>query len=118
MDIYFNKNYSPSALDSTNGFFGPRKILSYNEKYLYIADSGRKYNLDGENKISFTPANRVVKFKISDMIIENVLLIDEQYAFVHPNTIILPGMRDDVDVYELGGELYSNENDKYPCIFQ
>lgn len=76
-------NYSPS--DSTSEFFGPKRILSYDSQYLYIADSGNNYSLEGENDIiQFTPVNRIVKFDIQNMSVTSITNVPATLTFVSP----------------------------------
>ena len=84
--------YTPQTY--TNQFYGPQKILSYNDSYLYIADSGISYIIDfaSDNQITFEPVNRIVKVDIhnDNMAFAGVIDVEENMSFtVSPTTIFL-----------------------------
>ena len=110
-------NYSPQ--NSESEFYGPQKILSYDNQYIYIADSGYKFILpDGENEFCFEPVNRVVKFDISSMSIDAISAVLEDENFIYPiETIFIYGTEgysgDDTEVFDEDSYTYTV---KHPYI--
>ena len=110
------KNYSPSAIGSKDGFYGPQKILSYNTNYLYIADYGQNLILDEYKIVYFKPVSRIVKVNIQNMTIEDVMEINSATPFILAESLILPDSGDGREAYT--GEGYSYMGAKYPVILE
>lgn len=106
--IYFPQNPEEK-------FYGPQKILSYDDSYLYIADSGNNYILTGnDNDITFEPVNRVIKVNIHDdeMNLEEVINVDGSVRFTIPQTTIFisdPVTSDSTQVYDDDGNPYTTK---------
>ena len=108
--IAAQSNFAPANEDAEL-FYGPQKILSYDSEYLYIADSGNKYILEGiENSISFEPINRIVKFNIADMEFDSPVEASGG-SFVVPQMAIIS-----TEGYD-SGTLYDDEPKEYTVAY-
>ncbi len=111
--IAAQSNFAPANEDAEL-FYGPQKILSYDNEYLYIADSGNKYILEGnENSISFKPVNRVVKFNFADMEIASPIEASDGSFVVPQNAIISTEGYDSGTLYDDEPHVYTTA---YPYI--
>lgn len=115
-------NYSPANENSE--FYGPKKIISYNDSYLYITDSGIKVLLDNENKTSFENINRIAKFDVKNMEIEEIVPgVDSSVKFeIEKEEIFTTGTEgytlDNTIVYDVNGETLTGDSKVYPYILK
>ena len=115
-------NYSPENENSE--FYGPKKILSYNDSYLYIADSGIKILLDDEHKTSFENVNRIAKFNIADMEIEEIVSgVDSTVKFeLEKDKVFTSGSEGyklyEITVYDYNGDTLTGDSIVYPYILK
>ncbi|MCR4901130.1 MAG: hypothetical protein K5907_09990, partial [Treponema sp.] len=114
-------NYSPENENSE--FYGPKKILSYNDSYLYITDSGVKLLVDNENKTSFENINRIAKFNIENMEIEEIVSgVDSEVNFeLEKDKVFTSGTEGyslDTEVYDYNGDTLSIGTKVYPYILK
>ena len=128
MQLYCPKYYSPENTNSSS-FFGPQKILAYDDSYLYIADSGYTYILTNysqgmgfnDKTISYEPVNRIIKLDIENMNPE-VLVSNVSSLFKYNEAIMLPGFddndNDEPNSYTSSGMQFPAHTYKYPCILQ
>ena len=128
MTFYCPEYYSPENINSSY-FFGPQKILSYDDSYIYIADSGYLYVLTdysqgmgfNDKTISYEPVNRIVKLDIENMD-TTILVPNASSLFMYNQAIMLPGFddtnNDEPNSYTSSGAQYPANTDKYPCILQ
>ena len=126
-DLYYleisTQNYGP--VNDNLEFYGPKKIISYNDSYLYITDSGIKILLDNENITSFENINRIAKFNIEDMEIEEIVSgVDSEVKFeLEKDKVFTSGTEGytlgETVVYDEGGNLLTGSNTKiYPYILK
>ncbi len=107
--IIVQSNYAPADEDAEL-FYGPQKILSYDNEYLYIADSGNKYSSEGvDGTIVFEPVNRIVKFNIADMEIDSPVAASDGSFVIPLNNIFTT----DSEGYDQVSDLYDNNAE--PC---
>lgn len=107
--IIVQSNYAPADEDAEL-FYGPQKILSYDNEYLYIADSGNKYSSEGvDGTIVFEPVNRIVKFNIADMEIDSPVEASDGSFVIPLNNIFTT----ESEGYDQVSDLYDNNAE--PC---
>lgn len=105
-------NYSPEYPDTE--FYGPKKILSYDNQYLYIADYGKKYILGSDNKVSYEPVNRIVKFDYKNMRIDSIPSVLTTDSFVYPEGAVFACGDEGIDAQQ---DVFDDENHTYTDVY-